>query len=92
MSIIQCSRCGKEKEAVEKTAFYQGEVRIKLLAHACRDCWTDWVRMQIMLINEYRLNLQDPKTDEFLNAQVLAFFHLSDTGSVAEVQYVPQQP
>lgn len=91
MRIIQCSRCGNEKEAIEKTAFYQGEVRGRLLAHACQDCWSEWIRMQIMLINEYRLNLMDPKTDEFLNAQVMAFFRLSDGGPVADVQYVPPQ-
>lgn len=90
MAEITCSRCGQTKPPVRKTAFYRGEVREKLLAHACQDCWDEWVKMQIMLINEYRLNLMDPKTDEFLNAQVLAFFGLGDADDgVANIDYVP---
>jgi Fe-S cluster biosynthesis and repair protein YggX len=93
MADITCSRCGQTKPPVRKTAFYRGEVREKLLANACQDCWNEWVKMQIMLINEYRLNLTDPKTDTFLNTQVLAFFGLDDGGSeVANVDYVPPSP
>ncbi|MCB2203642.1 Fe(2+)-trafficking protein [bacterium] len=91
MSVITCSRCSQEKEAVQKTAFYRGEVREKLLANACQDCWDEWIKMQIMLINEYRLNLMDPATDEFLNKQILAFFNLDDGGEVAGVDYVPPE-
>ncbi|MBI5647837.1 MAG: Fe(2+)-trafficking protein [Ignavibacteriae bacterium] len=89
MATIQCSRCGNEKDAVKNTAFYVGDVGAALKAHACQDCWGEWVKMQIMIINEYRLNLMDPKTDEFLNAQVLAFFNLGSDGQVAKVDYVP---
>lgn len=89
MPHITCSRCGLQKESIQKAAFYSGEVKEKLLANACNDCWNDWTTMQIMIINEYRLNLMDPKTDDFLNAQVLAFFNLGDEGDVAKVDYVP---
>jgi Fe-S cluster biosynthesis and repair protein YggX len=89
MAIIQCSRCGLQKEAVVKPAFYRGDVKQQLVTHACQDCWTEWIRMQIMLVNEYRLNLMDPKTDEFLNTQVLAFFKLSGMSGVAAVDYTP---
>ena len=89
MAEITCSRCGESKEAVQNTAFYRGAVREQLQAHACQDCWAEWIKMQIMLINEYRLNLMDPKTDEFLNKQVLAFFNIDEGGQVANVDYVP---
>ncbi len=89
MPVIHCSRCRLDKEAVKNTAFYTGEVRDALKAHACEDCWKEWIKMQIMLINEYRLNLMDPRTDEFLSRQLLAFFNLDDTSKVADVQYVP---
>jgi Fe-S cluster biosynthesis and repair protein YggX len=86
---ITCSRCGQQKEAVVKTAFYRGQVREQLRSHACIDCWDEWIKMQIMLINEYRLDLMDPKSDEFLEKQVLAFFRLDGGGDVAKVEYVP---
>ena len=63
----------------------------KLQAHACEECWREWLRMQTMLVNEYRLNLMDPKTDIFLNAQVLAFFKLDTASEAAEVKYVPPE-
>jgi Fe-S cluster biosynthesis and repair protein YggX len=90
MEII-CSRCGFQKEAIVKTAFYTGEVKQKLQQHACVDCWQEWLRMQKMLVNEYRLNLMDPKTDTFLNTQVLAFFKLDAVADVADVKYVPPE-
>lgn len=89
MAEITCSRCGQKKEAVQNTAFYRGEIREKLLAHVCQDCWGDWIKMQIMLINEYRLNLMDPNTDEFLNKQILTFFKLDESGEMANVDFVP---
>jgi Fe-S cluster biosynthesis and repair protein YggX len=87
---LTCSRCGQTREAVKNTAFYSGDVRAALKAHACQECWNEWIRMQIMLINEYRLNLMDPKTDEFLNSQVLAFFKLENE-SVAGVNFIPPE-
>ncbi len=79
MSIIICSRCGQEKEAVAKPAFYTGEVAAQLKLHACVDCWQEWLNMQMMLVNEHRLDLMNPKTDEFLNQQVLAFFNIDQS-------------
>jgi Fe-S cluster biosynthesis and repair protein YggX len=90
--MITCSRCGQEKEPVTSTAFYAGDVAAALKTHACVDCWGEWIKMQIMIVNEYRLNLMDPKTDEFLNSQVLAFFKLDSTATVAKVEYVPPKP
>lgn len=91
MATLTCSRCKQEKEAVKDTAFFMGEVKQKLQSHACEDCWQEWIKMQIMLINEYRLNLMDPKTDDFLNKQVLAFFNLDENAEQASVDFVPPE-
>ena len=42
---------------------------------------------QIMLINEYRLNLTDPKANEFLDQQMEQFFF--GEGAAAPPDYVP---
>ncbi len=89
MALLTCSRCKQEKEGVAKTAFYTGDVKKLLLEHACQDCWEQWIKMQIMIINEYRLNLMDPKSDEILNKQVLAFFGLDPNAEQATVEYKP---
>ncbi|MAT40640.1 MAG: hypothetical protein CL946_13665 [Ectothiorhodospiraceae bacterium] len=91
MATLKCSRCGQEREAVTNVAFYTGDVKDKLMANACQVCWDEWIKMQIMIINEYRLNLMDPKTDEFLNKQVLAFFNLDGGAKQASVDYVPPE-
>lgn len=90
MSIVHCSRCHLDKESVSSTAFYRGEIQDLLKANACSDCWRDWIKMQLMLINEYRLNLMDPRTDEFLNKQVLAFFKLAKEDESAKIDYTPE--
>lgn len=87
--MIVCTRCGLEKTPVTNTAFYTGEVGATLRQHACQDCWNEWLKMQIMIVNEYRLDLMDPKTDAFLNTQVLAFFKLDSSAPIAKVDYVP---
>jgi Fe-S cluster biosynthesis and repair protein YggX len=82
-----------EKEAVAKTAFYSGETGRLLRMHACTDCWREWIAMQIMIINEYRLDLMSPQADAFLNSQVLAFFRLGQEGTApAAVQHTPESP
>lgn len=46
--------------------------------------------MQIMIVNEYKIDLMDPGTDEFLNRQVLTFFNLAgDSAQSAKVDSVP---
>ena len=87
--VITCSRCGQRKEAVIKPAFYTGTVGELLKQNACTDCWQEWIRMQIMIVNEYKLDLMDPKTDEFLNQQVLLFFNLGGSATKAKVEYAP---
>lgn len=93
MALITCSRCGLEKEAVAKPAFYTGKTAALLREHACVDCWREWSAMQIMIINEYRLDLMSPAADAFLNQQVLAFFRLGGEGDApASLQYTPPEP
>ncbi len=93
MAMITCSRCGLVKEAVAKPAFYAGETAALLREHACVDCWREWIAMQIMIVNEYRLDLTSPAADAFLNSQVLAFFRLGGEGAApAAVKQTPVAP
>ena len=80
MATIQCSRCGNEKDAVKNTAFYVGDVGAALKAHACQDCWGEWVKMQIMIINEYRLDLGVPRNQDLLNEEMARFLNLPSAG------------
>jgi Fe-S cluster biosynthesis and repair protein YggX len=73
---ITCSRCSQEGEAMAQppmpTAL--GE---ELQRRVCPACWRDWLRTQVMLINEYRLNLVDPEARKALEEQMRAFLNLT---------------
>ena len=76
--LITCSRCGRQTEAMDPpplpTALGQ-EVQQKV----CRACWQEWLRAQVMLINEYRLNLVDAQARRALEEQMRAFLKLPPT-------------
>jgi Fe-S cluster biosynthesis and repair protein YggX len=43
----------------------------------CPTCWREWLRAQVMLINEYRLNLIDPDARKALEGQLRTFLNLA---------------
>ena len=49
--------------------------------------WELWKGFMTMLLNEYRLNLMDPQTDEFLRNQMEDFFF--GEGAALPPGYVP---
>ncbi len=42
-------------------------------AQVCADCWAEWGRAEVMVINELRLNFMDPAAQEILNRQMREF-------------------
>ncbi|MFI5142446.1 MAG: oxidative damage protection protein [Thermoanaerobaculales bacterium] len=77
---ITCSRCGQQTEAMDPaplpTALGQ-EVQQRV----CRACWQEWLRTQVMLINEHRLNLVDVQARRMLEEQMRGFLNLPTTRS-----------
>ena len=76
---MTCSRCGQTAEPMPQPPFPTplGEV---IHRHVCRACWQEWLRAQVMLINEYRLNLVDPQARRLLEEQMRAFLKLPAAG------------
>lgn len=52
---------------------YPGELGQRVYEHISEDAWRQWLDHQTMLINEYRLNLLDPKAREFLETHMEQF-------------------
>jgi len=50
---------------------------VELQQHVCPECWREWLRTQVMLINEYRLNLVDPQARAALEGQMRGFLKLA---------------
>ena len=77
---VECSRCGQTGPALERPP-YPGELGRQLVENACADCWEEWQRLEVMVINELRLNFMDPKSMEVLAQQIRDFFYLSPPGA-----------
>lgn len=82
MSDVTCSRCGQTRAGFERPPF-PGPIGARVQSEICQDCWGQWTRQQMMLINHYGLNLMDPQARSFLTKNMEAF--LFKTGGEEDV-------
>jgi len=52
------------------------ELGQKVFAQVCEGCWEEWVRHQLMLMNEYRLDPMNDEHSKFLDEEMVKFFAL----------------
>ncbi len=76
MSDITCTRCGQTRAGFERPPF-PGQLGARIVAEICQECWAQWTKQQMMLINHYGLNLMDPQARSFLTRNMEAFFFKS---------------
>ena len=79
---VTCARCGQTRAGFETPPF-PGPVGARVVAEICQECWGQWLKQQMMLINHYGLNLMDPQARAFLTRNMSAF--LFGTGDQAEI-------
>ncbi|MCS7181703.1 MAG: oxidative damage protection protein [Thermoanaerobaculum sp.] len=72
---ITCRRCGNLSEPMA-TAPLPGALGERVQQSVCSACWQEWLRTQVMIINEYRLTLADPQTRVILMQHMEEFLHL----------------
>jgi Fe-S cluster biosynthesis and repair protein YggX len=83
--LVMCSRLGKELPGLKKLPF-PGEIGQQIYDRVSQQAWDMWNKdMQIKVLNEYRLNMGDPKDYQVLVEQMLLFLNLK-AGAVAEVE------
>lgn len=80
---IRCARCGREDVPPLARPPFPDELGRRITEEVCVDCWEDWKRRQMLLINHYGLSVQDPKAREFLRKNLRAF--LFEQGEAAEI-------
>lgn len=82
---VVCAKFKKELPALEKPPF-AGEIGRKIYETVSAEAWNQWSKdIQIKVLNEYRLNMADPRDYKFLVDQMLRFLGLEE-GGVAEVE------
>lgn len=71
--VLMCCKLNKEAEGLQKAPF-PGALGEQIYNHVSKEAWGMWLTHQTMLINEYRLNLVDAKSREFLKDELNKYF------------------
>ncbi len=82
---VHCVKLNREAEGLD-FAPYPGELGKKIYGSVSKEGWQMWLGQQTMLINEYRLSLADPKSQQFLKEELDKFFF--GEGSAPPVDFV----
>ena len=85
--MVNCVKLGKEAEAMDRAPL-PGEVGQRIINNVSKEAWRLWMQHQTILINENRLSLIEPKTREFLQAEMEKFLFSDD--AEAPAGFVPQ--
>lgn len=72
---ITCSCCHEQRPQLERPPF-PGALGQEIGANICTNCWAEWQRTEVMVINELRLNFMDPAAQDILNTHMREFLNL----------------
>ena len=72
MATITCTRCRREVEPMAAPPI-PGQVGREVQEQVCAECWAEWQGMEVMVINELRLNFMDPTAQATLDQQMRQF-------------------
>ena len=73
MANVHCVRCGREDAPAFTRQPFPGKLGVEIREKICADCWNEWLKMEVMVINELRLSLMDPASQEILNRHMREF-------------------
>jgi Fe-S cluster biosynthesis and repair protein YggX len=77
-----CAKLKKEMPGLEKPPF-GGDIGEKIFNQVSAEVWNSWRNdMQIKVLNEYRLNMGDPKDYQVMVNQMLLFLGLASGESM----------
>jgi Fe-S cluster biosynthesis and repair protein YggX len=80
---FHCVRCGRAGAPRLQRPPLPGASGRELQAQVCADCWAEWRRAEVMVINELRLNFMDPASQVVLDRHMREFMHLPASGAAA---------
>ena len=72
---VTCRRCGKEGPALARPP-QPGPLGAEIQSTVCADCWREWEKAEVMVINELRLNFMDPEAQRTLDTHMREFLAL----------------
>jgi Fe-S cluster biosynthesis and repair protein YggX len=69
-----CKKYQQQLEGLEAPP-YPGPKGQQIYETVSKKAWGEWLSLQTMLINEYRLNVREPKSRTYLGEQMDKFFN-----------------
>lgn len=81
---VQCTRCGQEAPGLDTPPMIPAAQAREVQENVCTDCWQEWQNMEVMVINELRLNFMDPEAQTILDRQMREFLALDTPGDPSE--------
>jgi Fe-S cluster biosynthesis and repair protein YggX len=82
-----CVKFQRELAGLEEVPFEGHPLGQRIYENVSREAWKLWLEHMKIIMNEYRLNLADPKAQEFLLGQMEQYFF--GEGSAFPPDYVP---
>lgn len=73
---ISCSRCRRDAAGLASRPPLPAPLADLVVASVCADCWSEWEKNEVMVINELRLNFMDPRSAEVLHQKLREFLGL----------------
>lgn len=73
MATVACARCGRPEAPALARPPLPGKLGAEIHQRVCADCWAEWQKVEVMVINELRLNFMDPASQETLNRHMREF-------------------
>jgi Fe-S cluster biosynthesis and repair protein YggX len=70
---VQCARCGRPDAPALPRPPLPGKTGQEIRQKVCADCWAEWQKMEVMVINELRLNFMDPASQPTLDQHMRQF-------------------
>ena len=72
MAELTCIRCGQTRAGLDRPP-YPDDLGREIVEKVCASCWEECKRMQVMVINENRLDLSDLRAQEILERSIRDF-------------------
>jgi Fe-S cluster biosynthesis and repair protein YggX len=74
---VTCRRCGQTREGLSRPPM-PGPLGATIQSTVCLECWREWEKTEVMVINELRLNFMDPAAQQTLERHMREFLLLDE--------------
>jgi len=71
-----CRRCKTNSAPLEGELPLPEELAQLVRDTVCAACWREWQEMEVIVINELRLNFMDPAAQDILHTKMTEFLEL----------------